>query len=50
MKAEFTSSRVGEGDDELAFEKQAIDKGWLKIWKKLKREVDDKKGKTKTDN
>lgn len=40
---EFTSSRVGEGDDEAAFEKQAIDKGWLKIWKKLKKEMKDER-------
>jgi hypothetical protein len=47
---EFTSSRVGEGDDEMAFEKQAIDKGWLKIWKKLRREVDGSKKKKSANN
>ena len=47
---EFTYSRVGEGDIERDNEQWAKMKGWLKIWKKLKREVNDKKTEKPADN
>ena len=50
MKKEFTYSRAGEGDIERDNEQWAKAKGWLKIWKKLKREVNDRKKKKQTDN